>query len=183
MTARNPRRSARDFLPIVVAVGLMTLLGLGLTLRPDAIPSPLIGKPAPLFSLPSLTQPGQLITEGSLKGQVTLVNVWASWCVTCREEHELLKQVAAGGVRIVGLNYKDERAEALRWLETLGNPYQAVAFDSEGRAGIDWGVYKVPESFIVDRQGRVRYKHLGAITADAWRKTLAPLIQQLETES
>lgn len=183
MAQRKPAWRAGHFLPIAIALGLMVVLGMGLSLRPDEIPSPLIGKNAPAFSLPELTQPDRLVTESVWQGQVTLVNVWASWCVTCREEHEVLKQAAATGARILGLNYKDERAEALRWLEKLGNPYFAVAFDSEGRAGIDWGVYKVPESFIVDKQGRIRHKHLGAITVQDWRDTLAPLIARLESES
>lgn len=180
------RRSAsrwRYLLPAGVALGLFVLLGVGLTLKPADLPSPLVGKPAPTFSLPDLLAPDRLVTEAVWNGQVTLVNVWASWCVSCREEHEVLKQAAAGGARILGLNYKDERADALRWLETLGNPYLAVPFDADGRVGIDWGVYKVPESFVLDRQGRVRYKQLGAVTQRDWQEKIAPLMRALESES
>ncbi|MGH8035070.1 MAG: DsbE family thiol:disulfide interchange protein, partial [Lysobacterales bacterium] len=141
------------------------------------------GKPAPRFTLPNLLLPDQRVTETSLRGEVMLVNVWASWCVTCRDEHELLKQAAESGIKILGLNYKDERADALRWLQTLGNPYATIAFDFDGKTGIDWGVYKVPESFVVDKRGVVRYKHLGAITAKDWQGRLLPLIEQLRTES
>ncbi len=173
----------RYLVPAGVVALLVLLLAIGLTLRPEEIPSPLIGKPAPGFTLPNLLQPGASVSEQSLRGEVMLVNVWASWCVACREEHEVLKEAAAGGIKILGLDYKDESSEALRWLETLGNPYALVAFDAEGKAGIDWGVYKVPESFVVDKRGIVRYKHLGAITPRDWQQRLLPLIQQLQAES
>ena len=173
----------RYLAPAGVVALLIALLAIGLTLRPEEIPSPLIGKPAPAFALPNLLSPEAQVSDRDLGGEVVLVNVWASWCVTCREEHELLKQASASGLKIIGLDYKDERDEALRWLETLGNPYTLVAFDAEGKAGIDWGVYKVPESFIVDKRGIVRHKHLGAITPRDWQQRLLPLIRQLQAES
>lgn len=173
----------RYIVPVGVVASLILLLAIGLTLKPEEIPSPLIGKPAPRFALPNLLAPGQSVTENSLRGEVILVNVWASWCVACRDEHELLKQAAESGIKILGLDYKDEREDALRWLQTLGNPYAVIAFDADGKAGIDWGVYKVPESFVVDKRGVVRYKHLGAITPRDWQNQLLPLIQQLQAES
>ncbi len=173
----------RYALPAGLVALLILLLAVGLTLKPDAIPSPLIGKPAPRFALPNLQFPDQLVTDEGLRGEVYLLNVWASWCVTCREEHDVLKQATATGVKIFGLDYKDERQEALRWLETLGNPYTVVGFDQEGKVGIDWGVYKVPESFVVDKRGVVRYKHLGAITLQDWQDRILPLILQLRAES
>ncbi len=173
----------RYIAPAALVASLILLLAIGLTLKPEEIPSPLIGRPAPSFALPDLLRPEQSVTGNSLRGDVFLVNVWASWCVACRDEHELLKLAAESGIKILGLDYKDERADALRWLQTLGNPYALVAFDAEGKAGIDWGVYKVPESFVVDKRGVVRYKHLGAITPRDWQERLLPLIQQLRTES
>jgi cytochrome c biogenesis protein CcmG/thiol:disulfide interchange protein DsbE len=169
-----------------VALGLflvlLIFLGVGLTLNPREVPSPLIGKPAPTFSLPTVADAAKSVGTGDLRNQVTLVNVWASWCVSCRQEHPLLVELSRKGtVPIYGLNYKDTRPDALRWLAALGNPYVASAFDEDGRVGIEWGVYGVPETFVIDRQGIIRHKHTGPVTPEAWEKTLLPLIQQLQS--
>jgi cytochrome c biogenesis protein CcmG/thiol:disulfide interchange protein DsbE len=162
---------------------LVVFLGIGLTLNPREVPSPLIGKPAPTFSLPTVADPSKVIGTEQIRDQVTLVNVWASWCVSCRQEHPLLVELARQGtVRIYGLNYKDTRRDAQRWLATLGDPYVASAFDEDGRVGIEWGVYGVPETFVIDRAGIIRHKHTGPVTPEAWEKTLWPLIQQLRAQ-
>lgn len=169
-----------------VALGLflvlLVFLGVGLTLNPREVPSPLIGKPAPAFRLPTVADAAKSIGTEDLRNQVSLLNVWASWCVSCRQEHPLLVELSRkGSVPIYGLNYKDTRTEALRWLSALGNPYVTSAFDEDGRVGIEWGVYGVPETFVVDREGIIRYKHTGPVTPEAWEKTLLPLIQKLQT--
>lgn len=169
-----------------VALGLflvlLVFLGVGLTLNPREVPSPLIGKPAPAFRLPTVADAAKSIGTEDLRNQVSLLNVWASWCVSCRQEHPLLVELSRkGSVPIYGLNYKDTRPEALRWLSALGNPYVTSAFDEDGRVGIEWGVYGVPETFVVDREGIIRYKHTGPVTPEAWEKTLLPLIQKLQT--
>lgn len=173
----------RFLIPLFVFLGLVVLLGIGLTLDPREVPSPFIGKPAPVFSLPQVAEPGKTLGNADFKGQVSLFNVWASWCVSCRQEHPVLNALAKRGiVPIYGLNYKDEREAALGWLDRLGNPYTASAFDAEGKTGIDWGVYGVPETFIIDKRGIIRYKHTGPVTEDALEKTLLPLIRQLQQE-
>ena len=152
-------------MPLIAFAVLAILLFVGLqkvdTVR--EVPSPLIGKPAPAFDLPLLLQDGRF-TEKDLLGEVTLVNVWASWCFACRQEHETVKYLARNGIRIVGLNYKDEAADAKGWLAQLGNPYQVIAVDYDGRAAIDWGVYGAPETFLIDKQGIVRHKVIGPLT-------------------
>lgn len=171
-------------LPLGVFIGLATLLAAGLKLNPGEVPSPLIDKPAPPFSLPELRDPARAVTHEDLRGKVTLLNVWASWCVACREEHPLLMHLAeAQRVTIYGLDYKDRRDDALRWLQHMGDPYVATAVDADGRVGIDYGVYGVPETFLIDRQGRIRYKHIGPLTEAAVRKTLLPMIARLQDES
>jgi len=172
---------------VVPVVGLWAMLGLlvfGLTNDPRAIPSPFIDKPAPAFALPTLANPEQTLTEAHLKGEVSLVNVWASWCVACRHEHGLLVDLSRQNrVRIIGLNYKDESGDAKLWLERLGDPYAVTLVDREGRAGIDWGVYGVPETFVVDRDGIVRHKQIGPLTPDNMRDTVLPLIEGLQQGS
>jgi cytochrome c biogenesis protein CcmG/thiol:disulfide interchange protein DsbE len=174
------------FIPIVLFAALGGLLVYALFLMqsgrysPRDIPSPLVGKPIPMFSLPALHEPKKTITPESLRGRVYLLNVWASWCVACREEHpvlnELMRQKA---VPIIGLNYKDKRADALGWLKNLGNPYETSIVDADGRVGIDLGVYGVPETFVIDKTGVIRYKQIGPITEQVWTEKLLPLIQQL----
>jgi cytochrome c biogenesis protein CcmG/thiol:disulfide interchange protein DsbE len=177
-------RYVTPVLALLLFVVLVGFLARGLFLDPREVPSPFIGKPAPAFNLPTVADPSRSIGTDQLRNRVTLLNVWASWCVSCRAEHPLLVDLARrGGVAIYGLNYKDTRADAQRWLATLGNPYTASAFDEDGRIGIEWGVYGVPETFVIDSQGIIRHKHTGPITADVWEKTLWPLIQKLQAPS
>ena len=169
-----------------VALGLFLILliflGYGLTLNPREVPSPLIGKPAPVFRLPTVADPAKSVGTEDFSGKVTLLNVWASWCVSCRQEHPLLVELARkGSVPVYGLNYKDTRQDARRWLTTFGDPYVASAFDEDGRVGIEWGVYGVPETFVIDRKGVIRHKLTGPVTPENWEKTLQPLIQRLQT--
>ena len=170
-------------LPFLLFIALAVFLALGLKLNPKDIPSPLIDKPAPAFSLPILGIPEKKLSNQDLQGQVWLLNVWASWCVSCREEHPVLLQLAQqSSVTLVGLNYKDQADAAIEWLSKLGNPYTVSLMDSEGRTGIDYGVYGVPETFVIDKRGVIRYKQTGAVTADDLEKVFLPLINQLEAE-
>ncbi len=159
--------------------GLLVLFFLrGLTLDPSRIPSPLIGKPAPVFSLPSLANPDEMVGNENMRGAMALLNVWATWCVGCRAEHEALLAIAASSdVPIFGLNWKDDSNAARRWLTQLGNPYAATAVDAEGRVAIDWGIYGAPETFLIDADGIVRHKHIGPITMQAWEQDFLPLIR------
>ncbi|GAB4363492.1 MAG: DsbE family thiol:disulfide interchange protein [Methylohalobius crimeensis] len=171
-------------LPLGLFIGLLILLGVGLTLNPREVPSPLVGKPAPGFQLTRLDAPDQPVSEEIFQGQVTLLNVWASWCTACRQEHPVLMDLARRGeVTLIGLNYKDSRAAAQSVLEHSGNPYRLSAFDADGKVGIDWGVYGVPETFVIDRHGIIRYKHIGPVTARIWEEKLAPLVRYLEKQS
>ncbi|MGX2039033.1 DsbE family thiol:disulfide interchange protein [Methylocaldum sp. MU1018] len=173
----------RYLIPLAVFAVMVIFLGIGLTLNPREVPSPFIGKPAPMFTLPQVNDAAKTLSRDDLKGQVSLVNVWASWCTSCREEHPVLVQLAKQNiVPIYGLNYKDERDNALAWLQRLGDPYTASAFDPEGKTGIDWGVYGVPETFVVDRDGIIRHKQTGPITPEILEKKLLPLIRQLQTQ-
>ena len=169
-------------IPLAVFLSLSFFLWRGLSLDPRKIPSPLIEKPIPEFSLPRLSDESQVFSAAQLKGQVSLLNVWATWCLACRDEHQSLLDIAREGVTIYGLDYKDNRQDALQWLNALGNPYQAIAFDGEGRVAIDWGVYGAPETFIIDKHGIIRYKHVGMVTAAVWKKRLGPLYRQLKQE-
>lgn len=171
----------RYLLPLGVFVGLVALLAIGLGLNPRLVPSPLIGKATPGFELSSLTEPAKTLTQADLKGKVLLLNVWATWCVACRAEHEFLMNLAQQGIPIYGVNYKDERQPALRWLATLGDPYVASIFDPQGSLALDLGVYGAPETFVVDRNGVIAYKHIGPLTLDVWREKLLPLVQKLAT--
>ena len=159
----NQPSLTRRFMPLIVFVALVALLAIGLTLNPRLVPSPLIGKPAPTFNLPLLLQEGSFSNE-DLIGHVTLVNVWASWCFACRQEHEVVKHLSRSGVRIIGLNYKDEPDNAKNWLDKLGNPYKSIAVDYNGRIAIDWGVYGAPETFLIDQQGIIRHKVIGPLS-------------------
>ena len=155
--------SWRRFMPLIAFAILVVLLAIGLTLNPRLVPSPLIGKPAPVFELPLLLKDGSFSNK-DLIGHITLVNVWASWCFACRQEHETVKRLSRDGVRIIGLNYKDEPDDAKQWLAKLGNPYQRIAVDYDGRVGIDWGVYGAPETFLIDKQGIIRHKVIGPLS-------------------
>ena len=166
--------------PLIMFVALGLLLAYGLNLDPRRIPSPLIGKPVPEFDLPSVADPAHKVSRDSLLGRVYLLNVWASWCVACREEHPFLVVLnERKAVPIIGLNYKDNRPDALQWLSTLGNPYETSISDTDGRVGINLGVYGVPETFVIDKKGIIRYKQIGPLTPEAWEKKIKPLIQQL----
>jgi cytochrome c biogenesis protein CcmG/thiol:disulfide interchange protein DsbE len=167
-------------LPLIVFLAIAAVLLKGLWLDPREIPSPLIDKPAPDFRLESLEDPGRQIGRQDMLGKVWLLNAWASWCVACREEHPVLVEFArSASVPIVGLNYKDTRADGMRWLAQFGNPYVASLYDEAGRVGIDFGVYAVPETFLIDKQGVVRFKQIGPVTPDVLHKQILPLIQRL----
>lgn len=171
----------RYLIPLGIFIVLVVFLARGLQLNPHEVPSPLIGKPAPDFLLPQLQDANQQLGRKDFLGKVSLLNVWASWCVACREEHPVLVEIARSGVvNIYGLNYKDTREDALRWLAQFGNPYLTSAFDEQGKVGIDYGVYGVPETYIIDRQGIIRHKVIGPITHENWDKELLPLIRKLQ---
>ncbi len=172
----------RYLLPVVVFAGLLLALMSGLGKDPGELPSPLIGRDSPTFTLPNLTNPAETVSDQDLRGQVSLVNVWASWCVACRQEHEFLMSLSrAGVVPIYGLNWRDDRDSALRWLRDLGDPYVATAFDGDGRIGIDWGVYGAPETFLLDAEGRVIFKHVSPLTPRVWREEFEPRIAAAKT--
>ena len=161
-------------------VALLALLAIGLRLNPREVPSPLIGKPAPGFELPLLLEPDKRFSEKDMLGKVWILNVWASWCPPCLVEHPVVTQIARSGMApLVGLNYKDAREDALPWLQRNGNPYQLIAFDRDGRIGIDYGVYGVPETYVIDRKGVIRYKHIGPLTADVVQNKVQPLVKEL----
>jgi cytochrome c biogenesis protein CcmG/thiol:disulfide interchange protein DsbE len=172
----------------LIPIGLFALLGLllayGLRLDPHKIPSPLVDKPLPEFRLPTLADTSKTLGNADFKGQVVLINVWASWCVACKQEHPVLLSLTRGRhVPLIGLNYKDRRDDALGMLRAEGNPYDVSVMDGDGRVGLDWGVYGVPETFVVDKHGVIRYKQIGPITPEAWDKTLLPLIEKLSAAS
>ncbi len=171
-------------LPVLLFAALAAALGVGLTLRPDVVPSALIDKPVPQFTLAGLAGAEPRLGEGfsnaDLTGQVSLVNVFASWCLPCRVEHPILMRLARDmKVKIFGLNYKDRPEDARAWLKEQGNPYWRIGADRDGRVAIDWGVYGVPETFIVDSQGRIRYKQVGPITASDLNEVILPIIERL----
>jgi len=175
-------RYLRFLVPLAIFIVLAAFLYRGLSLDPKKVPSPLVGKPMPEFSLPRLQEPAATISDKDLRGKVSILNIWATWCVSCRAEHEVLLLLAKSGkVDIYGLNYKDERAKAQQWLVQLGDPYVANAFDADGRAGIDWGVYGAPETFIMDRQGIIRHKHIGPLTVEILNERILPLIEELQS--
>ncbi|MFN9708634.1 MAG: DsbE family thiol:disulfide interchange protein [Burkholderiales bacterium] len=166
--------------PLVIFFVLLGFLAIGLKLDPRHIPSPLIGQPAPSFRLPRLDAPGTLVQPQNLQGQVWLFNVWASWCVSCQQEHRVLLDLArTRKVPIYGLNYKDQSAAALNWLTQHGNPYVYSLSDPHGIVGIDYGVYGVPETFVIDKQGVIRHKHTGPVTSQDLHETLLPLVEKL----
>ena len=173
----------RTLIPLLVFLVLVGFLYVGLSLQPKDLPSPLVGKAIPQFQLPQLKNPQATFSNADLAGKVTLVNAWASWCVTCRQEHELLMTlVKTNEVALFGINYKDEKADALAYLQQLGDPYVMNGHDLNGRVGIDWGIIATPESFLVDKRGVIRYKANGAITVETWQQTIAPLIAKLNKE-
>jgi len=166
---------------IAAFVALVALLAVGLRLNPREVPSPLIGKPAPAFELPLLQEPDKRFSQKDMLGRVWIMNVWASWCPPCLVEHPVVTQLARSGVApVVGLNYKDARDDALPWLRRNGNPYQLIVADVDGRIGIDYGVYGVPETYVIDQQGVIRFKHIGPLTPDVVQKKVAPLVKELD---
>ena len=172
------------FLPLGGFILLCGLLFFGLGNDPKKVPSPFIGKPAPAFDLPRLYVEGETLAPQDMQGKVWILNVWASWCVACRAEHGVItKLINDTGIEVIGLNYKDENGDAKRWLTQFGNPYYAIAVDMDGRTGIDWGVYGVPETFVIDKKGIVRLKHIGPVTEEDLSKELIPLIETLRGES
>ncbi len=167
----------KAWLPLAF-IALVVLLGIGLGLNPREVPSPLIGRPAPAFELPLLHQPDRRFSQKDMLGKVWVMNVWASWCPPCLAEHPVVTELAKS-VPVVGLNYKDSRDDALPWLQKNGDPYQLSVHDPAGRIAIDYGVYGVPETYIIDKRGVIRYKHVGPITPEARRTKLEPLIREL----
>lgn len=169
----------RYLLPVFAFVALVALLWVGLGRNPGYVPSPLIGKPAPDFELPRLDDPSSILSRDDLLGEVSLLNVWATWCVGCREEHAFLVELARSGeIRIFGLNWKDDPVLARQWLERLGNPYVSTGMDQDGRVAIDWGVYGAPETFLLDASGMVLYKHIAPLTRAIWEAEFEPRIDR-----
>lgn len=170
----------RFLLPLGLFIALVVFLGVGLGLNPREVPSPFIDKPAPAFQLAQLHAPDQTISPQDMLGKVWLLNVFASWCVSCRVEHPVFMDLARQNVvPIVGLNYKDKRDAGIAWLNQFGNPYSVSAFDSDGRIGIDYGVYGVPETFVIDKLGVIRMKHIGPVSPEALTDKILPLIKEL----
>jgi len=181
---RAALRRMAVFLPALIFVGMAVALSWGLTRNASDIPSALIGKPVPAFSLPPVQGRTLGLSSGDLRGEVSLVNVFASWCVACTEEHPVFMQLAATGtVPPHGLNYKDRPDDAARWLDTMGDPYTRTGADLTGRVAIDWGVYGVPETFVVSADGRIAYKHIGAVTQEALQEMILPLVKRLRAEA
>jgi len=168
---------------VAAFAALVLLLGVGLTLNPREVPSPLIGKPAPAFELPLLHAPDKTFSQKEMLGMVWVLNVWASWCPPCLVEHPVVTALAQSRLApVVGLNYKDARDDALPWLKRNGDPYEFSVFDATGRIGIDYGVYGVPETYVIDRRGVIRYKHIGPLTPEVSRKKIQPLLKELARE-
>jgi cytochrome c biogenesis protein CcmG/thiol:disulfide interchange protein DsbE len=171
----------RFAIPLVLFILLVAFLAIGLRKDPHEVPSPLINKAAPAFQLSQLRDPALKFSAQDMRGKVWLLNVWASWCVTCRDEHPLLLQYArSGALPIYGLNYKDNREDALSWLGELGDPYVLSVSDTDGRVGIDYGVYGAPETYLIDRDGIIRFKQIGPVTPDIWQEKILPLANQLK---
>jgi cytochrome c biogenesis protein CcmG/thiol:disulfide interchange protein DsbE len=173
-------KKAWVLIPLAVFIAMLVFLGVGLKLDPREVPSPLIDKPVPVFHLQTLDTPSRLLSSADMRGQVWLLNVWASWCGGCREEHPVLVEFAqTRAVPIVGLDYKDQPDDARRWLDNFGDPYVASVSDPDGRTGIEFGVYGVPETFVIDKAGIIRHKQIGPITPEVLRDTILPLVKKL----
>lgn len=174
----------QKLIPLLIFIILIVFLGIGLTRDPSLVPSPLIDKQLPEFSLEQVKNMDKTLSSIDLLGQVSLLNVWASWCVACRSEHPILLKLARSGlVNIYGLNYKDQREDAIHWLDYYGDPYTTSAYDHTGKIGIEYGVYGVPETFIIDKKGFIRYKHIGPVTDEILEKKILPIIEQLKAAS
>lgn len=168
----------RYLVPLVLFLGIGVLFWRGLGMNPSYVPSALVGKPVPTFSLPGVTNPQDVVSTETLAGQVSLVNVWGTWCVECRHEHAFLLELARAGVPIYGLNVRDDRAAAIEWLSRLGNPYVSSGFDPDNRAGIEWGVTGAPETFLIGRDGTVLHKHISPLTPRIWQRDFVPLLKE-----
>lgn len=174
----------RAALPVVIFLILAVFLYMGLYKDPSLVPSPLIGKPVPAFTANSLKDPNKVVTDKDLLGGYALVNVWATWCAACKDEHAALNYLARQkNIPIYGLNYKDDRAAAVEWLQQYGDPYVFSVFDENGRIGIDFGVYGAPETFLIDRQGIIQHKLIGIMTPEIWESQFVPIISRLTTEA
>jgi cytochrome c biogenesis protein CcmG, thiol:disulfide interchange protein DsbE len=183
MTAKSlpvGQTKTRALVPLLIFMALVALLFYGLQLDPRKVPSPLVGKPAPSFELPSLEDPNRVVTNEMLLGRVSLVNIWASWCPSCRQEHGELMHIARANpdLQVIGFNWKDTRPEGLEMLRRYGNPYVVSAYDPDNRYGLHWGVYGAPETFIVDAEGIIRYKHIGPVDRAVWENTIRPIVEQ-----
>lgn len=170
------------FIPLIVFLVLGIFFYIGLSRDPNEMPSALLNKPIPAFKLPRLENSEEVRDESLFKGQVTLLNVWATWCVTCKEEHAFLNQLKEQGIRIIGLDYKDEPEKALRWIGTLGNPYEDILVDEEGRMGIDLGVFGAPETYVIDKNGFIRYKHIGDLNLTVWDTKIKSIVLDLQKQ-
>jgi cytochrome c biogenesis protein CcmG/thiol:disulfide interchange protein DsbE len=172
---------AKFLIPLILFVVLIGFLAVGLNRDPHEVPSPLINKLAPAFNLPQLADSQKMFSPQSMRGQVWVLNVWASWCVACREEHPVLVEMGKLQIApIIGLDYKDQRDDALTMLSSQGNPYLLSAFDADGRVGINYGVYGVPETYVIDKEGIIRFKHIGPLTMDLLNQRIFPLLSQLK---
>jgi len=170
-------------IPLGIFLVLVVFLAIGLGRDPHEVPSPLINKAAPTFRLPQLKEPSKNFSAEDMRGKVWLLNVWASWCISCRDEHPLLLEYArTGAVPIYGLNYKDNREDALAWLDELGDPYVLSAADLDGRVAIDYGVYGAPETYVIDQSGTIRLKHVGPVTPDVWSQKILSVVQELNRQ-
>lgn len=174
---------ARFILPFVIFMIVAIFLFIGLGLNPREVPSPLVGKPAPAFSLPQLHEPEKQFSLQDMKGKVWLFNVWASWCTACEYEHPLFMELSRQNlVPIYGMDYKDKREDGMAWLQKHGNPYTLVVSDAEGRVGIDYGVYGVPETYVIDKQGVIQYKQIGGVTERDLTEKILPLVKELQAK-
>ncbi len=172
------------FVPFLSFVLISLFLYVGLYLNPHFIPSAIINKPLPKLDLPLLsTENGKTFNLNDYRGKVWLLNVWASWCIACREEHPVMMDIAHEGISVIGLDYKDDMQGALKWLNDFGSPYQAVLFDKAGNRAIDLGVYGAPETFVIDKELKIRYKHVGVLTHQVWLNKIKPLVKKLEANS
>ena len=174
----------RYLVPLTVFALIAITLWKGLDQDPSQLPSPLIGKPAPEFDLPDMEKTEQRFTRDDLLGKVVLLNVWATWCSGCRDEHALLLRIAdKEQIPIYAFNYKDDRTSALDWLQRFGNPYRQIGFDASGRVGLDFGVYGLPETYVLDRDGIIRHKHIGPLTEPVWQREVLPVVKALRQDS
>lgn len=173
----------RYLIPLGIFLVIVVFLASGLGRDPHEVPSVLINKPAPVFKLPQLNDPAKTFSTEDMRGKVWILNVWASWCIECRNEHPLLIEYAKTGVvPIYGFNYKDKREDALAWIEEFGDPYVLSAADVDGRVAIDYGVYGAPETYVIDQGGTIRMKHIGPVTEDVWSSKVLPLVQELNRQ-